>query len=92
MNSFTSHGVKLVCGVCLMAAAGCASTDAPVKNAGNEPGRLQAEEKYAYTGSRIATRNSAGHVVQVNGTDYLRSLPNNPGTALMAGQKTSGGK
>lgn len=90
MKAVSSHVVKLVSGLCLIAAAGCASTDAPVKNAGNEPGRLQAEEKYAYTGSRIATRNSAGHVVQVNGTDYLRSLPNNPGTALMAGQKTSG--
>lgn len=74
----------LLSAAALMLAAGCASVEPPVARAGGDVAKAQAEMAYAYTGSRIPSRFATGHVVQVNGADYQRSLPSNPGTPLMA--------
>lgn len=77
--------LKLLSAAALMLAAGCASVEPSGARAGGVLAKAQAAEMaYAYTGSRIPSRYSTSHVVQVNGTDYQRSLPSNPGTPLMA--------
>ncbi len=76
--------LMLLSATALMLVAGCASVEAPATRAGREVAKAPAEMEYPYTGSRIPSRYATNHVVQVNGADYQRSLPSNPGTPLMA--------